>query len=219
MMGSKAADWVSPAKAFILVADAYRAIQPGSADTASDWARNAVLCALSKGQCRARAIEASLYLGKIHAVLAFVLTKSPAPLSVLDANNHLSMALWQNFQLCGQLDDQDWENGNLEFSGVEPITKQPINGRAFGVEVERMGLPLVGLNSAYATKSGCDQSGGVNQRTEQEFRDWISRQPLMSADKAFEIYKLVPNKYIIKRDEFRKYWKLIHKTKRGRPAG
>ncbi|MCW1984924.1 UNVERIFIED_ORG: hypothetical protein M2348_000635 [Sphingomonas sp. R1F5B] len=143
-------DWLSPAKAFTLVADAYKAIQSQHTETASEWARDAVISALAKGHCKARAVEASLDLGGVHATFVFLWTKSLAPFSPLDANMRVSAALWQNFLLCNQRENQDWESGNLEFSGVEPITQQPIRGRAVGVELERKGLPLVGSESAYA---------------------------------------------------------------------
>lgn len=143
-------DWLSPAKAFTLVADAYKAIQPEHTETALEWSRNAVISALASGHCRARAVEASLDLGPIHAALVFARNKSLVPFAVLDSKNQVSAALWQNFQLCGQFDAQDWERGNLHFAGAEPIFKQPIHGQAVGVEVALTGLPLIGSESAYA---------------------------------------------------------------------
>jgi hypothetical protein len=218
-MSAETADWLSPAKAFTLVADAYKAIQPDDAEIALEWARNAVISALAKGHCKARAVEASLDLGGVHAALVFALTKSPVPFAALDANNQVSAALWQNFQLCGQFDTQDWERGNLQFTGVQPILKQPIRGRAVGVELERESLPLIGSGSAYAATSAQDQGETVEPKTEEDLRTWIKRQPRMSGDAAFDLYKLEPQKFVVKRDEFRKIWKQEQGTKRGRPAG
>lgn len=196
MMPVETSDWLSPAKAFTLVADAYRAIQPEHAETALEWARNAVLSALARGQCKARAVEASLDLGRPHALLLLVLTKSPEPFAVLDANNQVSAALWQNFRLCGHFDAQDWDNGNIEFSGIEPFAKQAVRGRALRVEVERKGLPLIGSENAYAVptppeapapivKSGRDQKPPLAQR---DLERWWAR---LTEDEQNETQKML----------------------------
>lgn len=217
-MTQPAAEWLAPSEAFSLVADAYRHIQPVNAEAANRWARNAVLSALARGQCRARAIEASLYLGEAHAVLAILLTKSLAPLTALDANHRLSVSFWQNLQLCGQADIDDWDSGKLRFSGTEPITKQPIQGHALGVELERHGLPLIGPNCAYAsTLAGTKRRTG-ELATQDDLTAWVLSQPSMTADAAFRLYKALPNPYRIKREQFRQIWKELKGTKRGRPS-
>lgn len=53
---------------------------------------------------------------------------------------------------------------------------------------------------------------------DEERRNWISEQPMMSADKAYPIYKNHPRYCGTKSDEFRKEWGEVKGTKRGRPA-
>ncbi len=143
-------DWLSFSQAFDLVAAAYLEWQPSGADRELAWARENVLDRLAAGECRARAVEASLDQGVLYAILVSALNKAPGTNTAIDKDNFVFPMFWGCLRDSSACDAQDWEKGNIEFSGTDPIAKQPFSGRAVGAEVERRGLPLIGDGNAYS---------------------------------------------------------------------